>query len=187
MSGTHAVWKFTGPGAGYAYAEGQRGLSVAQQNAIFFGEPLPDPLPEAEITALSEGMRGHLIGSSFSAFIVSRPARELLEGRAPVQFIPARLPRGAAGDYAILNALASVPCFDYHGSEYERLAGDPRQILTVRRLVLRELPRDAPSLFHLAELPGALLVDEALRADLLKLDDGIGELVPVEDFTWGVG
>jgi hypothetical protein len=181
----HAVWRFLGPGSGYAFAEGRRGLSEEQENTIFFGRRLPEPLPAVEIAYLSDGRTGNLIGSSFSAFVVSPAVRALLEPAAPVQFVPARLPRRRGSGYAIMNLLAHVPCLDAERSDYDRMPGHPDRLLAVRRLVQREIPADAPALFHMAELPGAILVRADLRAGLEALG-GCGEFVEVEDFRWGL-
>ncbi|HUA27930.1 MAG TPA: hypothetical protein VMC03_03530 [Streptosporangiaceae bacterium] len=180
----HTVWQFLGPGSGDAFAEGRRGLSEDQESAIYRGQRLPEPLPDVEIVYLSEGRIGNLIGSSFSAFVVSPAVRALLDPATPVQFVPVRLRRRASG-YAIMNLLAHVPCLDTERSDYERMPGHPDRLLAVRRLVLHEIPADAPALFHMAELPGAILVRADLRAGLEALDS-VGEFVEVEDFTWGM-
>lgn len=185
----HAVWQFLGPGSGYAFAEARRGLSDEQENAVYFGERLAEPLPDVTIGPLSEGRIGHVIGTSFSAFVVSPAVRALLDPVAPVQFVAVRLPRrpgsGHGPGYAIMNLLARVPCLDTERSDYDRMPGHPDRLLGLRRLVLREIPADAPAVFHVAELPGAILVRADLRARLEALD-GAGEFVAVEDFTWGL-
>jgi hypothetical protein len=185
LSGQHTVWQFLGPGSGYAFAESQRGLSEDQENAIYFGQPLPEPRPDVEIAYLSEGRLGGVIGSSFSALIVSATVRTLLGQRASAQFIPVRLPRHSGRDYAVLNVLAHVACFDARRSDYDRIPGHPERLMAVRRLVLHAIPATAPPLFHVAELPGAILVRADLRAELEELD-GVGEFVDVADFTWGL-
>jgi hypothetical protein len=192
---SHAVWQFLGPGSGYAFAQGQRGLSDEQENAIYFGQRLREPLPDVEIGPLSEGRLGHVIGTSFSAFVVSPAVAGLLDPVSAVQFVPVRLPRGPGSGsdtgtgtgtgYAIMNLLAHVPCLDFERSDYDRMPGHPDRLLGVRRLVLRAIPADAPALFHVAELPGAILVRADLRAGLEALD-GAGEFVEVGDFTWGL-
>jgi hypothetical protein len=185
LSMTHAVWQFLGPGSGDAFAESRRGLSDEQENAIYFGQRLPEPLPDVEVRALSEGRVGHVIGTSFSLFVVSPAVHALLDPAAPVQFVPVRLPRRRGSGYAIMNLLAHVPCLDFERSDYDRMPGYPDRLLAIRQLVLREIPADAPALFHMAELPGAILVRADLRAGLEALD-GAGEFVEVEDFTWGL-
>lgn len=181
----YAVWQFLGPGFGDAFAESRRGLSHEQETAIYFGERLPEPLPDIEIGPLSEGRIGHVIGTSFSAFVVSAAVRALLDPVAPVQFIPVRLPRRRGSGYAIMNLLAHVSCLDFERSDYDRMPGHPDRLLAVRRLILREIPSDAPALFHVAELPGAILVRADLRAGLEALDRA-GAFVDVEDFAWGL-
>jgi hypothetical protein len=181
----YAVWQFPGPGSGDAFAESRRGLSPEQEDAIYFGERLPEPLPDVETGPLSEGRIGHVIGTSFSAFVVSPAVRALLDPVAPVQFVPVRLPSRPGSGYAIMNLLAHVPCLDFERSDYDRMPGHPDRLLAVRRLILREIPLAAPALFHVAELPGAILVRADLRARLEALD-GAGEFVEVEDFTWGL-
>jgi len=188
LSVRRAVWQFLGPGSGYAFAEGRRGLSDDQENAIYFGQRLPEPLPDVEVGPLSEGRIGHVIGTSFSAFVVSPDVRALLDSAAPLQFVPVRLPRHGGGrepGYAIMNLLAHVPCLDFERSDYDRMPGHPDRLLGVRRLVLHEIPADAPALFHVAELPGAILVRADLRARLEALD-GAGEFVEIADYTWGL-
>jgi hypothetical protein len=181
----HAVWDSLGPGSGYAFALAWRGLSEEQGNAIFFGQRLPQPLPDVEIGPLSEGRIGNLIGTSSSAFVVSPAVRALLDPVAPVQFVPVRLPRRRGRGYAIMNLLAHVPCLDTERSDYDRMPGHPDRLLAVRRLVLREIPADAPAAFHMSELPGAILVRDDLRAGLEALDRA-GTFVDVEDFAWGL-
>lgn len=186
MNPNHTIWEFLGPGSSDAFAESQRGLSEEHDNAIYLGQPLPEPLPDVGIRYLSKGRIGNVIGSVLSAFIVSAAVRMLLERSAPVQFIPVQMPRRTARDYAILNVLAHVACLDTEHSDYDRMPGHPERLLAVRRLVLREIPTDAPALFHVAELPAAILIRADLRAALEELDDGVGEFVRIEDFTWGL-
>jgi hypothetical protein len=188
LSPPRAIWQFLGPGSGDAFAEGRRGLTQEQEDAIYFGERLPEPLPDVEIMYLAEGRIGNVIGSSFSAFVVSPAVRALLDPVAPLQFLPVRLPRHRVrrrSGYAIMNLLAHVPCLDFERSDYDRISGYPDRLEAVRRLVLHEIPADAPALFHVAELPGAILVRADLRAGLEALD-GVGEFVEVEDYTWGL-
>jgi hypothetical protein len=185
LSLPHAIWQFLGPGSGDAFAESRRGLSQVQENAIYFGERLPEPLPDVEIGLLSEGRIGHVIGTSFSAFVVSPAVRALLDPVAPVQFVAVRLPRRRGSGYAIMNLLAHVPCLDFERSDYDRMPGDPDRLVGLRRLVLHEIPANAPAVFHVAELPGAILVRADLRAGLEALG-AAGEFVEVEDFTWGL-
>jgi hypothetical protein len=119
---------------------------------------------------------------------VSPAVQELLDTAAPgkLQFVPVELPHSTGTGYAILNVLAHVPCFDFERSDYDRLPGHADRLIAVRRLVLREIPDDAPAIFHVAELPAAILVGKDLREKLEDLDDGVGEFISVDDFTWGV-
>jgi len=82
----YAVWQFPGPGSGDAFAESRRGLSPEQEDAIYFGERLPEPLPDVETGPLSEGRIGHVIGTSFSALVVSPAVRALLDPAARPSF-----------------------------------------------------------------------------------------------------
>jgi hypothetical protein len=63
--------------------------------------------------------------------------------------------------------------------------GTSFSVLVVSPAVRALLDPAAPALFHVAELPGAILVRADLRARLEALD-GAGEFVEVEDFTWGL-
>ncbi len=186
MSTTHHVWQFLGPGSGHAFAESQRGLSESQQTDIFLGRPLSVPPPEVDVRYLSEGSLGNVIGSSFSAFVVSPAVQELIGAAAPAQFVAVRLPHdSSAPGYAILNVLAHVDCFDRGRSDWDHVPGRPERVLAVRRLVLRGIPLDAPAIFHVGGLPGVLLVRTDLRAALEGLG-GVGEFVPIAHFRWGL-
>jgi hypothetical protein len=181
------IWQATGPGAAVAWAEAQRGLSEDQIVAIHFGRNLEEPLPEVEITSLSDGRLGNAIGSSFSVLIVSPAARNVLTVGAAqaLQFIEVQLPVPGADGYTIVNVVEHVPAFDEARSDVERLPAPPDRIVTVRKLALADVPGDAPPIFHIAEFPGPLVVRDELRARLEALGDA-GEFIPIDDYEVGL-
>jgi hypothetical protein len=183
----HRVWEPLGPGSGIAYVEAQRGLTDDQVTAVFFGEPLPEPVPNVDLLSLTPGHLGNLLGSSFSAHIVSATLRDLLVRTVPgqLQLVPARLPGRRTADYAILNVLARVACLDLKHSRFQRLPGHPDRLQNISRLALRPIPKGTPPIFHIAEIPAAILVRKDLQEQIMAAGNAVGKFVPTEDYRWG--
>jgi hypothetical protein len=182
----HWIWDGYSPGAGYAFAESQKGLSPEQQRAILLGTPLDEPLPEVRVTAFSAGKLPDVMASAFYPLLVSDAVRKVVEEQVPegVQYLPAKLEGKRAGTWWALNATGRVAAVDLKKSEYDTYAGS-QDIRRVKRLVLKPVPADAPALFHLGEIPHVLVVSDAFRRAVEKAGDAVGVFQDPDEWRLG--
>ncbi|HET7229001.1 MAG TPA: DUF1629 domain-containing protein [Longimicrobium sp.] len=161
----HWIWTGYAPGAGHAFAEDQEGLTQPQLEAILFGRPIAEPLPETRVTKLSAGKLPDVMGSAFYALLVTDAVRAVLEEHAGkvVQFLPAKV-KGKRAAYWALNATGQAKAMDRAKSKFKAWS-DGEGIESVRHLALK-VPASAPALFHLAEIPQVLVVSDALKEAL---------------------
>ena len=180
-----AVWQDWMPGDGYAWAIAFDSLSDRDQDAIFFGRRLSEPLPSPTVSELTEGELGDLVGSGASLLIVSPSLRRVLDREAgsATQLIPVEIDGHPDAGYAIVNVLTELDLLDRDRSSCSR--DEDGLLMGVRSLALRPVPADAPPIFRLVEPAGVVVVERELREALEAAATSPGRFVPVEDFRWG--
>jgi len=180
----HFIWKGYFPGSGYAFAESQEGLTSEQTIAMRVGTKLPEPLPKVTITRLSEGELPDLLESVWASKVVSAKLKGVLEKNCPkcIQYIPVKLEEYPNLKYWIANVLTSIPCLDREKSKVTTSPQPPHAVRRVSKLVLKPIPGDAPALFHMEELPAAILVSANLRQALESASESAGEFIVVKEY-----
>jgi hypothetical protein len=181
----HQVWACYFPGSGFAFAEAREGLDYEQISQLLLGERLSEPLPEVTITRLSRGKMADMLGAAWPGFMISPKLRAILEEccGSDTQFIPVRIKRHPKLKYSIVNFLAQVPCLDRSRSDFETFSEPPHAIQTLRKMVLKPIPETAPAIFHIAELPQAVLVRDDLRERMQAVSSSPGRFIRVEDYA----
>jgi hypothetical protein len=84
--------------------------------------------------------------------------------------------------YFGVNVLDVVPALDLERSEYQKLPGS-NAIDRILRFILRRIPDDAPPIFHVAERPSMVMVNDDLRRRLAAASKHPGVLTPAEKYT----
>jgi hypothetical protein len=183
----YQVWDAYYPGSGFASVEEMTGITDEQENEVFFGTPIPEPLPVVSITRLSEGEMPDALGTFTASRLTSMTLREPIERFCPecIQFVPVRLPGRRDPTYFLLNITSHFACFDRNRSEFKAYEDPPHAIRTVRKLVLKPIPQEAPAVFHLAEIPGVILVRDDLRTEMQAVSSSAGTFTPTAEFTFG--
>jgi hypothetical protein len=183
----YQVWDAYDPGSGFASVEEMAGLTDEQESAVFFGRTIPEPFSVVSISKLSAGETPDALGTFTASRLVSMRLREPIERSWPqgVQFIPARLPGRREPTYFLLNITSHVACFDRNRSQFKAYEDPPHAIRAVRKMALEPIPQDAPTVFHLAEMPAVILVRDDLRAEMRAVSSSPGTFTPIGQFRFG--
>ncbi|MGO9935470.1 MAG: hypothetical protein ACLPV8_27175 [Steroidobacteraceae bacterium] len=184
----HRVWRGYYPGSGFAFAEKVDGWSYEIDGEVLFGRRLPDPLPRLTVTKLSPGELPGTLAMAGSGILVCTRLHAVLSQAvtSEIQSLPASIKRDPQARYALVNLLASVACLDRVRSECEAYEDPPHAIRTLRKMVLTPIAADAPAAFHMAEMPGVILIRDDLREAMQAVSVSAGEFVPVDEYRRGV-
>lgn len=185
----YQVWQTYELAGDVASVRRLRGISAAQIDAVRWGRPLEDFAGEVVIEDVEPGRLPDLMTSGWGARFVTEPVRDVLDRHCPpdtVQWIPARLAPLPEQRYWLLNALVTLPCFDWERSQYRSFPDAPRSIDVVESMVLHAVPNDAPPLFRIRELVFTQLIRDDVRAEVEAAAELPGVFVPVADYTRGV-
>src|SRR5262249_4176092 len=157
------------PGSGLAFAEIVDGWSFELDNEILFGHRIPDPLPKLTVAKLSPGELPDTLAMAGSGILVAAELMGPLERAAGehIQFVPVGIYPGPP--YNLVNVLTLVPCMDRERSKYEPYDEPPHAIRKLSKLVLLPVPRDAPAIFRIKEIPGVIMVRDDLRKAMEKV------------------
>jgi hypothetical protein len=185
---THRVWRGYYPGSGFAFAEKVDGWSYEIDDEVLFGRRLLDPLPRLRVTKLSPGELPDALAMAGSGILVCTKLNAVLRRSvtSQIQCLPASIQRDSQARYALINLLASVVCLDRERSEYDAYEDPPHAIRTMRKMVLTPIAADAPLAFHIAEMPGVILIRDDLRETMQAVSTSAGEFVPVDEYRRGV-
>jgi hypothetical protein len=178
------VWQIYVPGEGYTFCEAMDGLTEEYRTALMLGEPLAPPLPTFEVKRLTAGTLGDMLGTGWSAMLLSDRIRACLPDDI-VQFVPVTLPVPSPQAYHLANFLELRKGFDYERSEYELNDGDPLDIERVKSLHLSFDDPDLPPVFRLWELPFVILVQAELRERIEAVSASPGHFIRPEDYSYG--
>jgi hypothetical protein len=188
----YLVWQDYTPGHEFASVQEEEGLELEEKQDVRWGRPVQDPPERIAIRTLTPGEIPDVMSSGWGGLYLSPAAKRIVETHARpehVQFIPATFaPHLGEADHArwLLNVTATGAYVDREASDYDASTRNPDVIRTIRRLVLKPVPRDAPAVFHMEELLTVLLV----RADLAEALRGKlrtpGRIVPAGEYTRGL-
>lgn len=142
------------------------------------GEPLPDRLRPV-VEQCDPGTFTDMLGSYTGLPILAPNLVAVLQAAgARIALVPLTVPEEPGRDYAIVNVLDTVPTLDLAASTLTMFEGTD-VIDRITHLVLQPIPADAPPIFHAAEHPVLILVNDALRRQLQAASDHPGVLTPV--------
>lgn len=175
------VWSaYTGePGTAFVTEIG--GLEDDDTRRLLNGEAL-DPVPDLSVRQADPGRFTDVLGNYVGVLVLAPPLAEVLQAaRARVQMVPLAVRRRPALRYAIANVLDRAPVLDLRHSRLTMYAGTD-VIDRVSQLVLAPAAERAPAIFHVAEHPVLVLVDDDLRRRLQDASATPGVLTPVEEW-----
>lgn len=179
---THWIWQPHSTERGKAFVTEMSGLDSEQQLHMLRGERL-SPVPKAVIKEVTPGRFSDHLGNYVGILLVSPVLRRVLEesSGAHLQFVPVSVRGKPELKYFGVNVLDSVPALDLERSKITRLPG-ASGIDRILRFALRPIPDDAPPIFHVAEDPTMILVDDELRRRLAAASTHPGMLTPAQKY-----
>jgi hypothetical protein len=185
MRATYWVWNDYGVDHDeFAFARRQTGITGEQIRQLWSGNPLPAPLPKPRLDEMTVGDLSDLLSSNIH-WVVSDELLAVLEATdVKLQVIPVKVV-GEKRKYQIANILERVPCLDETKSKIRRWKELDNAIRSIRKLVLKPIPADAPPVFHVAEFPLLVLVRDDLRQAMLAACKAPGRFVEAETATYG--
>lgn len=184
----YLAWQAYNSGSSYAMAEDIEGWTDEQEDQIFFGKPVPAPLPKVQIKLLSPGRVADVIGTPSATRLVSASLKGVMESFCPdcVQYIPITVPRMATSkDYFIANIVKHTEAMDMIQSVYQTFEDSPDVIYQITNLVLKPLGKDSPPIFHLKEVPAIILVRDDLREGIQQVSRAAGNFIPIDEYRFG--
>jgi hypothetical protein len=179
---THWVWQSYPPVRGSGGATDMAGLDPEMHAKLLKGERLSQE-PRLVVRETASGRARDELGNYTGIHLVSPAIRDLLDKtpRAHLQFIPVRITGKPDAKYFAVNVLDSYPALDLEQSRYDRYEGTS-VISRISKLVLRDVPTDAPPIFRLAEDPVLVLVNKDVHDRLVATAKHPGVLTPAEQY-----
>ncbi len=175
------VWSGYSGEPGMAFVTEFGGLSSADSRKLLNGQPL-DAVPRPTVRRHEPGEFTDMLGDSIGLLLLGPVLVGALQGAgARLQLVPLAVPRRPELQYAIANVLDSVPALDRERSKLTTFI-DTDVIDRITRLALRPMPADAPAIFHVAEHPVLVLVNDALRQQLQAASRHPGVLTRVQEW-----
>lgn len=183
----YQIWGGYFPGSGYAFAEDLEGLTDEQITRIIRGDRIEGRLPTVKVIALTRGKRPDVFATAWGVRLVGDDMKTVLASfcSEKIQFLPAVIPRSPKVRHHLVNMLSKLACFDRELSDFETLPDDSDIIVTIRKLVLKPIPADAPAGLHLAELPSIWLIRDDLREQMQQVTSSPGTFTKIEDYKRG--
>ncbi len=173
------VWGGYSVEPGLAFVTEIAGLESADARRLLVGEPL-DPMPRLTVRQVEPGEFTDALGGYLGLLLLVPPLADVLQtAGANVQWIPLAVARRPRLQYAIANVLERVPAIDVARSKVTTFAGTD-VFDRIEHLALASIPSDAPPIFHVAEHPVLVLVNDELRRRLQAASESPGVLTPVE-------
>jgi hypothetical protein len=176
------VWVPYSTERGRAFVTELRGLGKDGARRLLKGERFSRP-PHLVATQFEPGRFVDNLGAYLEVHLVSPVLAEVLKRFAGehVQLLPVSIKGRPELKYFADNVLESLALLDPERSKFTKFPGTD-VIERVSRLALRPLPDGAPPIFHLAEHPVLILVNDQLRRTLQAASRYPGVLTPAE--TW---
>lgn len=142
------------------------------------GEALPE-MPQPVVEQCDPGTFTDVLGTYTGLPILAPNLVAVLQAAgARIELVPLTVPEAPGRNYAIVNVLDTVPTLDLAASTLTLFDGTD-VIDRITHLVLQPIPDDAPPIFHAAEHPVLILVNDNLRCALEAASDHPGVLTPV--------
>ena len=179
---THWVWRSYSTERGKAFVTEMSGFGSEQQLRMLRGERLPS-IPKIVITGVTSGRFPDHLGNYVGILLISSTLRRVLEESvgANLAIRPGEGARQTRVAVFRVNVLDAVPALDVERSKVTRLPG-ASGIDRILRFVPRSIPDDAPPIFHVAEDPTLILVNDELRRQLEAATTYPGMFVPAADY-----
>jgi hypothetical protein len=176
------IWSPYSTVQGMAFVTELSGLSDGQLRKLYRGEEVT-PTPDILIENFEPGHFYDQLGAYIGILLVSPVLQAVLQAHngARLQFIPAHIRDQVNLSYFVVNVLDTVPALDLDRSQYETF--DESDIIRkINQFILRSIPNDAPSIFHVAEDRSLILVRDELYHQLTNVSKYPGILTPVEEY-----
>jgi Immunity protein family (Imm11) len=172
------VWVPYSTERGRAFVTELAGLGDTGIGRLLKGEPFAR-VPRLVASQFETGRFVDNLGAYIGVHLVSPVLADVLKGLAQdhVQLLPVSIKGRPELKYFAVNVLDSVPLLDRDRSKFRTFTGSDA-IARVSRLALRPLPPEAPPIFHLAEHPVLVLVNDELRRALEAASRYPGVLTP---------
>lgn len=175
------VWSAYSTEPGMTFVTEIAGLDNANARRLLNGEAL-DPAPRLTVERYDPGKFTDALGGYIGLLVLAPPLVEVVQATgARVQLLPLKVARRPDLQYAIANVLERVPALDLARSKLTTFAGTD-VIDRVTQLALKPIADDAPAIFHAAEHPVLILVNDELRQRLQAASSNPGVLTPVEEW-----
>jgi hypothetical protein len=160
------VWVPCSTERGRAFVTELRGLGKDGGRRLLKGERFAR-VPHLVATQFKPGRFVDNLGACIEMHLVSPALADVLTGFADkhMQLLPVSIKGRPDLKYFAVNVLESLALLDCKRSKLSRFAGADA-IERVSRLALRSLPVGAPPIFHLAEHPVLILVNDEVRRAL---------------------
>lgn len=175
------VWSPYAGEPGTAFVTEIGGLHDADTRRLLGGEELPR-VPRLAVRRCEPGQFTDALGAYIGLLLLAPVLVEVLRAAgARLQLVPIGVAGQPELEYAIANVLDRVPALDLERSKLTTFAGTD-VIDRVSHLALRSIAADAPPIFHAAEHPLLVLVNDELRQRLQAASPHPGVLTPVEEW-----
>jgi hypothetical protein len=174
------VWRPYSRQRGHAFVTELRGLGNDGARRLLKGERFASA-PRLVATGVEPGRFVDNLGAYIGVHLLTLVLADVLRGfeHAELQLLPVTIKSEPELSYFALNVLGSVALLDREHSRFSTFAGTDR-IERVTRLKLRPLPASAPPIFHLAEHPVLILVNDEVCRALQAASRNPGVLTPAE-------
>ncbi|MBL0220290.1 MAG: hypothetical protein IPQ07_41275 [Myxococcales bacterium] len=180
-AGKFWVWSAYATQAGTAFVTEIGGLRDADTRRLLGGEKLAR-IPRLVVQRFEPGRFTDALGAYIGLLLLAPVLVEVLQAAgARLQLVPIGVAAQPELAYAIANVLEHVPALDLERSKLTRFAGTD-VIDRVSHLALRPIAADAPPIFHAAEHPLLVVVNDELRQRLQAASPHPGVLTPVEEW-----
>lgn len=180
-------WDGYDAGSGFAFAQEVGGWTHELDDEVLMGRRIAKR-PRLRVQWLSRGKLPDALAMAGSGTFVSSVLRKVLEtaAAAHIQFLPVTVPSGLWGQphtgarrYHLVNVIHRVSCFDRKRSRYEIYDEPPHAIHALRKLVLTPIPKEAPPIFKIDEMPSVILIRDDLRQAMQELSASAGRFTPI--------
>lgn len=175
------VWSPYAGEPGFVFVTEIAGLRDAATRQLLGGEPLAR-MPRLTVRSSEPGEFTDALGAYIGLLVLAPVLVDVLQAAgARLQLVPVAVPGRPDLQYMIANVLDRVAAIDLARSTLTTFPGTDI-IARVSHLALRPIAADAPPIFHAAEHPLLVLVNDDLRQRLQAASAHPGVLTPVEEW-----
>jgi hypothetical protein len=177
------VWTPYAPVPGQAFVTEIDGFGETGSLAILRGEALTRPM-RLVIKNWKRGQFLDQLGAYIGILLVTPRIAEVVEAVAgpSIQRLPVSVKDRTDLHYELIHVLSTVAALDRERSRFKTYVGSGA-ICEISKLAFKPLPPSTSAIFHLAEYPSLIIVDDRVSGALQAVSPHPGHLTPIQDWT----